>query len=63
METYIVTVKVVLEIDAVDQNTAIELAEDAVKRTRFGTSHKMVSVRVYGQSGHGGQEKRDEHAQ
>lgn len=48
MDTYIITVKVVLEVDAVDQATAIALAEDAVQRTRFGAGHKMVSIREYG---------------
>lgn len=45
METYIVTVKVVLEIEAVDRETAIEMAQDAAWRTRFCSEYKMVSVR------------------
>lgn len=45
MKTYIVTVKVELEIEAVDQETAIEMARDAAWRTRFCSEYKMVSVR------------------
>jgi len=48
MNTYIITVKVVLELEAVDQETAIELARDAAWRTRFCSEYKMVSVREMG---------------
>ena len=44
MNTYIISASVVLQIEAVDQQTAIQLAEEAIKRARFTVSHKLIRV-------------------
>jgi DNA-directed RNA polymerase subunit RPC12/RpoP len=44
VDTYIVTVKVMLETEAADVETAIELAQNAVRQTQFCNAYKMVSL-------------------
>lgn len=55
MATYIISVRVVLEVEAVDRETAIDLAEDAARHTRFAVSHRFLDMKKMGTEEEDGQ--------